>query len=500
MASGKTLRLSKSQYTKGINCPKAIWLHNFKKEVADEPSEFQVILFKQGAEVGKLAHEFFPNGELIDEDYKNPEEALAHTQRALKNGVEYIFEGAFVWNDILIRVDILKKNDDGTFKLVEVKSTNSLKDHHLEDVAIQKYVLEKSGYKISEAYLMHLNRDYLRDGELSVEDLFVLCELGSELEPVYAHVEQNLEVIRATLKLSREPDELIGSKCNNPYDCEFKGHCWKEVDAQSVHRLTRIGDSKRKQLVDLGLTELKDIPPTFKLTENQTAQVKSAKEDEAVIDSKSIASHLKSLKYPLYYFDFESVSWAVPRYDNTYSYLHLPFQYSLHVQKTSDAQLEHIEFLHEQDADPRRAIAERLCKDLGTKGSIIVFHETYERLRLEHLAELFPELAPKIGDIISRLWDLETPFAKRWYCDWRFAGSSSIKQVLPVMVPKMSYEDLDIQNGSTAAIRYEAMIMKTADFAASKKSLLEYCKRDTLAMMMILKELLKTCPVQLKAA
>lgn len=491
------IRLSKTQYCKGKNCLKSVWLYNFRKDLKAEPSDFQAILFKQGNEVGKLAHQIFPNGELIDEDYLNPEGALEHTKRALDSGVECLFEAAFCWKEVLIRVDVVRKYQDGSFDVIEVKSTNSVKDEHLDDVAVQKYVLEQLGYKVRSCYLMHLNRGYLRDGNLSVHDLFVLQKLGSELDAAYLAVGRNLKMIRATLSDSKEPNVPIGSRCSTPYTCEFTAHCWSRVDDLSIHHLPRITDRKRAHLINLGVKSIKEIPENFELTENQQAQVTAAKENEPVIDSVPIAKHLRSLKYPLYFFDFESASFAIPPYDNTYPYLHLPFQYSLHVQMNEKLPLEHVEFLHDENTDPRRSIAESLCKNIGELGSIIVYHATYEKQRLEHLAELFPDLAPKLKNIISRLWDLETPFSNRWYCDWRFAGSSSIKNVLPIMVSDLSYDDLEIKNGSTASARYEEMIQKGPNDQKARKSLLEYCKRDTLAMVRILEELLKICPVKI---
>jgi hypothetical protein len=492
IAQMKPLRLSKSQYCKGIKCLKNVWLYNHKKELADEPSEFQAILFKQGQEVGELATSYFPNGELIDEGYKDPEGAIKHTLEAVKRKVPAIFEAAFISENILIRVDVLRMNDDGSVDLIEVKSTSSLKKQHYDDV------LEKLGYKVRSSFLMHLNKKYLRKGDLSVKDLFVLEKLGDELDAAYAKIPHELEMIWATLKHTKDPDELIGSKCNNPYECEFKGHCWKDVSGASIHRLTRISDKKRHQLLDDGLELLTDIPANFKLSDNQSIQVKATKDKEPVISQAPIEKHLKELRFPLYFFDLESVSFAIPPYDGTYSYLHLPFQYSVHIQEGEEAQVSQTEFLHTSNTDPRRAFAESLCQKIGDSGSVIVYHASYERGRLEHLAEIFPDLAQKFQNIISRLWDLETPFAKRWYCDREFEGSSSIKKVLPVFVPELSYDDLDIQNGALAGIRYTEMISGNTKCESARDALLKYCERDTLAMVRILDELLKICPVKVE--
>ena len=491
----KNPRLSKSQYVKGRKCLKRIWLYNFRRDLADEPTEMQQQLFKQGNEVGKLAQDYFENGHLIDEDYRNPEGALEHTARSLKDPkAQVLFEPAFLFDDIIIRVDALRKNSDGSFDLIEVKSTNSVKKEHKDDVAIQKYVLENLGFTIRNSYLMHLNGDYVRNGELNLRELFVLESMDDEIEDLIEDVPNHLKLMRAKLGEEQEPASTIGSLCKNPYPCEFKSYCWKNVDGDSIHKLTRISDRKRAELTDLGISKLKDIPDSFELTGGQFIQVAVAKTGKVHIEPAQIREHIKKLEYPLHFLDYETIPFAIPRYDRSSPYQQLPFQFSLHVQKDPGAEVEHFEFLHQENSDPRKAFIENLFEHIdGDRGSIIVYHAGFERNITTALAEVIPELSEAFTEVTNRMWDLEVPFAQRWYCDHKFEGSSSIKYVLPVIAPELRYDSLEIQKGDIAQKRYGEMIAMPNGPEKQKiaTSLLEYCKLDTFAMVKILEYLKK---------
>ena len=487
-------RLSKSKYCKGIHCTKALWLSQNEHHLAKaSSSDFLKFISLQGHVVGKLARKAFGEGELIHEDYRHLKGALKHTQRALDSGVKYLFEAAFEYDGILVRVDILKMLGPKEVELVEVKATNSVKEKHYDDVAIQKYVLENLGFKVK-SHLMHLNRRYLRRGELDVDQLFVLQPLDELIEGRYREVRGNVKFMREQLQRKTAPEEAIGSKCKNPYPCEFKEHCWREVDKGSIHSLSRITDEQRCQLVRHGIHKLTDIPEEYKLSVPQKIQIWAAKNHLPVVSVREIREHLAGLEWPLYFLDFESVSYAIPPYNNTRPYQHLPFSYSLHVQEHPGGELKHLEFFHTEKKDPRALLAQHLLRDIPAEGSgsVVVYHAAFERGVLQRLADIFPDWGEGLSRIASRLWDLEIPFAKRWYYHEDFAGRSSLKKVLPVFAPHLSYDNLAIQKGDVAQYRYMQMLAaeegsKVRENILSDLSL--YGERDTLAMVEILKKL-----------
>jgi len=492
----KVFRLSKSQYTKAKKCLKSIWLYRHNRELADPVTDFQQNIFDQGTEVGVLAQSYFPEGVLISETYKETEQALISTKKAISENAPYIFEAAFMFDDILIRIDVLKNNFDGTWDLVEVKSTNSVTPKaHYDDVALQKYVLLNSNIKVSQSYLMHLNRDYKKQGELDVQKLFHLEPLDAEIQPNLEEVPDYIELTRAHLSCSKPSDELIGSKCNSPYVCEFKSHCWKDATPDSVHKIGRINNKKRHELMDLNLTKISETPDDYKWSVNQQIEVTCHKTNDIHLELEKVRNHLDELTYPLYFLDYESVAYAIPRFDGAWPHKHHITQYSLHIQKFPGAPLKHTDYLHNENSNPAESLATKLLNDIPDDGgSIIVYHKTYERDRTKELADELPEQSKALLGLIDRMWDLEVPFAKRWYWDKDFEGSSSIKKVLPVFAPEFSYKDLEIQNGALAQLEYSRMIEMSSGTEREqlRAALLKYCERDTLAMVKILESLVTT--------
>ena len=294
--------LSKSQYCRGKRCIKSIWLYKNSKDLAKEPSAFQAQLFKQAHQVGALAQEYFGEGELIDEDHKNLTKAIEHTQRAINNRSKFIFEATFKFDDILIRVDVLKVNDLKDVDLIEVKSVNSLKKEHCDDIAIQKYVLENLDFKVNHSYLMHLNKEYVRKGDLDLKELFTCTPMDDKIEENYAIIWNTLDSIKTHLRQTNEPKTSIGSKCKRPYLCEFKDYCWQAVSRRSIHTLSRISDKKRHELMDMGVDQLVEIPNSFKLTKAQEIQIKATKDKSPVIASSKIRGYLNKLRWPPLFF------------------------------------------------------------------------------------------------------------------------------------------------------------------------------------------------------
>lgn len=458
-------------------------------------SSFQDAILTQGIEVGKLAQSLFPNGLLISEDYRNLNGAIEHTKTAIANNVSAIFEATFFFDNVLIRVDILKRNEDGSYDLIEVKSGTSVKKEHLPDCAVQLHVMQGLGFKINQVCIMHLNNKYVRQGKLDISRLFVIESITDKIANELENVPHYLEKIADVLSKNEEPFWQIGSICKNPYPCEFKKYCWRETAENSIYFLSRITPKQIQNLVDLDIHLIKDIPNEFDLTGSQRIQFYCEKNQNQFIDSEQIQDHLAQLQYPLYFLDFETIGYAIPEYDGTRPYQHLPFQYSLHVKRKPNSKLEHYEFLFDKKENPSRILAENLTQHIGSEGSVVVYYASFEGSRLNEMISSYPDLAPQLKSIYDRLWDLQIPFAKKWYCDPAFNGSASIKNVLPVLVPELSYKDLEIQKGDVAQLKYVELINSLEESINRKNikdALLKYCSLDTLAMVYILSYLLKS--------
>ena len=487
-----TKRISKSQFMKGLQCHKHLWLYNFRKDlIPPVPKDVQA-RFDEGHVVGDLARKYFKGGQLVAFDYKQLPEAIEQTSELIKKGVKIIYEAAFVSNNVLVRPDILKQNSDGTWDMIEVKSTTEVKDEHYPDAAIQKYILEGAGLKIKKVWLMHINNQFVKNGPINPKDFFSKQDITEEISGLKDEVIQNLETFMAVLASDKAPEIGIGQQCSAPYECEFRGHCWADIPEYSIYNIPRLKWEKKEQLKDLGILRFRDVPEDFDLNAGQLLYLQVEKTGKAVIDKPAIAEFLGELEYPLYYIDFETIMPAVPLYDGSRPYQQIPFQLSLHIQAKPGAAVRHLEYLGDAKTDPRPALARFMVDNIGPKGSLLAYNAPFEASRIKELAEDFPSCADGLLALVGRIKDLMKPFQARAYVHPQFHGRYSIKKVLPALIPDMTYEGLPVANGGDAQLAYFNMLsgkLTKAEMDQTAKDLKVYCGQDTLAMVKILEHL-----------
>ena len=289
--------------------------------------------------------------------------------------------------------------------------------------------------------------------------------------------------MRSLLAQTAYPNTPIGRHCSKPYTCRFYEHCWQEIDGLTIYTIPRLNQTKESELEARDVLYLKDVPLDFPLTAAQRKYVTFIREEEIHIDAPAIQAALETLVYPLYFFDFETIDHPIPQFRDSKPYQQIPFQYSCH-RLDADGTVTHTEYLHADSDDPRRPLLEALLEDIGETGSIIVYYAPFERGRLQELAAAFPEYETRLSEMIERLWD-QLDIFKKLYRDYRFGNSNSLKSVLPVVVPRLSYGALDVQNGTQAQVIWEEMLAET-DTAIKEeliKQLLAYCHLDTLSML-----------------
>lgn len=480
---------SKSQFTRGLQCHKSLYLYRERRDLQDTVSPAQQAIFDAGTEVGVLAHQWIKNGVLIKADHLHPQDALEETKAAILAGAKVLYEAAFLHDDVLIRADILAKNPEGNWDLFEVKSTTDVEDSHLDDVAIQRYVLAGAGVTIGVAHIVHLDPAYVRSGALDLAKLFKAVDVTKETEARLDVLPDQLKRMKTMAADTAPPVRAIGPHCTKPHDCSFIGHCWAHVPDYSVFNLAGARMDKKTLLWNSGYKTIPEIPKTEKLTAYQTIQRAVATANESHVDQMGIMDHLKGLSYPIYGLDFEAVNLAVPPYDGLRPDQQLAFEASVHVRRERGAPLEHFEFLGDGTKDPRRDLINFLLDTIKSKGSVMAYHSSYEGGIIKSLAGLVGRSAAELLDIETRLWDLAVPFKKALWAEPAFEGSWSIKKVLPVLVPDMTYKGLAIAEG-TAAMRAYARLMDPtcgdAERAQIMDELSEYCATDTLAMFKIL--------------
>jgi hypothetical protein len=488
----KKANLSKSKYLAGLQCLKRLYLQCYQPELAGETDEQQQAIFDQGKEVGLLAQKAFTSGTLISEDHLHHKEAVTRTKELIADkSVPAIFEAAFNFDDILIRVDILERLPRNKWRLIEVKSSTKTKEYHLPDVAIQKYVLEQCGFKVSKACLMHLNRDYVYDGKkYQLSELFTIDNLTGEIESFENELPAHIKEQWKTLALKKAPDVECGSQCSDPFDCDFYSFCSDELPDDWVGNLPRIGE-KADQLIEMGIESIHDIPDNFPLSETQRRACECVQKNKPYYD-RDLKDEIATLKYPIYFMDFETLFPALPRYTGMHPYDQIPFQWSVHVQKKPGLKLEHYEFLQDDESDPRDAFITSLLSVLEKhKKALIIVYSSFESTRLDDLSRWFPKYAKRINRVKNRLWDLLQVIRSNVYHP-QFYGSFSIKNVLPALIPDMSYENMEVADGTQAGLAYEKLIrgeLESKERQTLRDALLEYCRQDTMAMVRLLEYL-----------
>ena len=472
--------LTKSKYMSGLQCTKLLW-HANRKELP-EPTLTDQHKFNQGSEFEKYAHNLFEN--TINLSNYSFVDNLKYSKEHLNDG-KTIFEAGFTIDDLYIRADILQPHKD-EYMLYEIKSTNDYKDEHIEDLAYQKYVLGKKGIKIYKTFVIHLNKDFKKKGEINPKELCKVDDLTEEVNNIKG-IEGAIRELKNTLMKIESPKVSIGKHCNKPYDCPLKPICWDYLPENNIFLLTNW--RVYWKLFEEGILDLKDIPKNTKISDVDSVIIESTLKNKIYNSKEHIKHFLKSLNYPLYHFDFETFQTAVPIFNNSKPWQQIPFQYSVHIEQ-EDGSVEHKEFLAESDDDPRIEMLKQMKKDLDGTGDIIVFNKSFEITRLKEMAEDFPEHKDWIDDVIPRIIDLALPFQKYYYYDPKQKGKYSIKSVLPVLTEK-SYENLIINNGGDASAQFFYSHIKNElnNKQEIRKNLFKYCSLDTEGMIWIIKEL-----------
>lgn len=494
------MKISKSKYCYYMHCPKQCWLHTHRPELKKSDEDAQNRL-AEGNKVGELARGLF--GEFIN--VATPAEGgrldyftmIAKTQEALAAGAENICEAAFSKDGLYCAVDILHK-ENGGYAIYEVKATNSVKTLHYTDVAFQKYLLELCGIKVTGTYLIHLNKDYLRNGniEATIGKLFKCTDISKKVEKEIVKVKDMSDKAKLLLDGS-EPEPVFSAKCTSPCTCDFFEYCKEIAPKPSVLDVYDFND--RWQLYNSGICTFEDLLASgHKLSGVQRRQIEFTLglKTGIYVDKAGVKSFVDKLSYPLYFLDFESMMPALPPYDGTHTYQQILYQYSLHIAYGSGGKIEHREFLGEPETDPRRALAEQLVKDIPENSCVAVFNKTFEQNRLKELAADFPDLKEHLLNIRDHIVDFLEPFQSGYYYNILMGKSFSVKSVAPAIYPndpELDYSKLEgIHNGTEAKDVFPKLRnMSPDERERTSKGMLAYCGLDTYSLVKIWQELVR---------
>lgn len=404
---------------------------------------------QDGNEVGQLAREYFMRyGNYIDLDVYSQKEAIKKTKTLIENkAYNYFFEPAFVYENFITKCDILERQKDGTFHLIEVKaSTHTKMKNKTErvpktytsekdkkqayDIAYQYFVLTKLGYKISKISLMLLDSSYLRMGDIDFNVLFAFNTYQKEnvtlldfAKALYDgsfndknivgenSIEDDLNNLMKILEIKdtkKVVSFLTNKSClNNAPLTRFNyGYCKHFTKYLGEHfhvfelyrgmgkQMLLLHEENVESLVGLNsnikFNQAKSNKQPIELSDDQKRQVNVINKLEKVLEHKNvpiIKEIYHSYKHPIYMLDFETMKSAVPKFDFSYSYQQVPFQYSVHIilddnyDYKNEETLKHFAYLASGNEDPRYYLILKLYKDLNAYGvgSYIAYNSSFEK-------------------------------------------------------------------------------------------------------------------------
>jgi Domain of unknown function(DUF2779) len=488
--------LTKSRYIAGLQCPRRLWLLVHEALPHEEPAPGSPMDI--GQEVGLKAHLLFPGGVLIDEEPWQHAEAVSRTANLMSNAlVPAIFEAAFEYENIRIRVDVMERLSQGSWGLREVKSSSGLKDHYLNDIALQTYVLRGAGVSVSSIELLHVNTKYVRGPNgICWTDFFMRLDVGDAVAVRLIDLPGRLPAMRDCLSMVRLPDAEPGRQCGTPYACEFWDRCIAGKPADWIAHIPRLSQAAASELKARGIQSISAIPSDFPLTSKQ-AIIRDVTASGKPYIATDLGRLLHAFGPPACYLDFEAMMPPIPLYEGSRPYQTIPFQWSLH---TVDANgvLNHKEFLADGVSDPRRQFAQTLIDALAGSDDPIIVYSAYEQTRIKELAADFPDLNTALSALIARLADL-LPIVRSAVYFPEFEFSNSIKLVAPALCPGFGYDDLEgVADGEAASAAFLQLasnrITHPAEIDQLRAALLVYCERDTLALYEVHRALAQLVP------
>lgn len=467
--------LTKSDFLLYLEAPMHLWAKEHNKLEITAPSAYDQHLMKQGYEVEKVAHDYLIR--YVIPSYKN---------------AELLWQQTYVSGEYQTRADgIVHDLDADTYHIYEIKSSTSEKKDHLPDATFQSIVIGHS-LDIQSVHLILLNDEYIRGDELDIEQLFTVPDVTNDVSEMTPTV---LAQMREALRVSESESSEGVPNCLNPKTCLCMNLCHPGLLPYSIYNIPNLTPKKRRELEDSGTVNIDDIDINFSFTPKQQKIVDVLQSKTPFIDEPTILHLLQGLTYPLYFLDYETYDEAMPLYKGQKPYQKMVFQYSLHIVSSNSEEIQHKEYVARELGDPGKELVKHLRSRMSDVGSVIVWNKAFEGGRNKEMAEQYPEYKDFLLGVNSRMFDMMEIVSKGYYVHPEFKGSWSIKNVLPVMVPELSYKELPINKGDMAMLAWWDMV-NSRDEAKKKQTaneLLKYCGLDTLAMVKIWEALKNAC-------
>lgn len=479
--------LSKSRFVTGCQCHKLLWWTVHEPNATElQPDKVLQDLFNQGRQVGELARRRYPGGVLIDLPHTARTERLAATRDALDQGSPAVFEATFIAQDTFVAIDVLEQQGDG-YRLIEVKSSNSQKDEHIPDVAVQAYIAAACGAEISSAEVLHLNPEFRHP---DAGDLFVRTDVTRAVVQYLPNVPDEL-ARQQTMLEGPLPDVPIGLQCFEPRECPFLERCWPHAP-DHIRYLNNVGPKRATAYLQRGIQWIGELPKTEKLNFTQRRQLKAMAEHRLVVEP-TLAGDLEAFvtAQRLGFLDFETIARAIPVWPGMAPWQQAAAQFSYH-ERQPDGTYTYAAFLAEGPEDARPRLVEAMVRATAHAERVVTY-TAFEKTRIREMQEAVPHLADDLAALETKLLDLY-PVIRNCVYHPGFNGSFSLKAILTPLIPDLTYDDLVIVDGRVASVEIARLLFVAGkiprhEHERVRKELLDYCERDTWAMVRLLEKL-----------
>lgn len=529
-----------------LQLQETLWPDDVKIDVYHQDDHYPGETIADGNEVGEKAQQYFErNYNCVNLEIYERSLAFEKTKLNLEDKtIEVLFEPSFSYGECVTKCDILKRNGDG-WDLIEVKATTSAKKEHFYDVFYQYYILVNCGINVKNVYLMHLNSQYCREGELDFDQLFIINDeyhinTGDKVEKIMTSINQeikkniisfHLQRIKTVLSLKSEKvlPWLLKNQCYNDNKEKYCCHVYNTLpEKYTIFNLYRMRKAKKAELFYeknmLSLLEIshQELRELFSKNNNIIRQIEVTQgltNEINLTKKKNILEVLDKYHYPIYMYDFETMKSAVPKFDYSSSYQQIPFQYSVHILKDkgfdyqTPSTMEHYSYLSDGEEDPREQLALKLANDLFTngKGVYVAYYKSFECSRLEELAKYLEHKSKlltldetkrlRYGKAIENLRyvkyhtiDLMDFFKDFQIYKKEFNGSLSIKKTLPAFNQDFTYQGMKIAKGDMASEVFRRRVENNITLenwtAYYRQAMIDYCNQDTLAMVVLFQEII----------
>ncbi len=467
--------LSKTDYQYYRACPEELWLMKHQRDLFPPMNEERLFSIKQGNLVDAFVEKLFADKQFL--------RSFNIGKRVVEFQKRVYTEGYIAIADVVV----YDENDPYYIDIFEVKGSKEVKEDYLHDVAFQKYVFEKQGFQVRKTYLVHINPTYIFEGELEPAKFFRLPNVSDKVDKLLEITAKTAAIAFSYINNQTEPEAHF-KLCGNKLDCVFLKKHFPNLPPYTVFDIRGIREKKLNAFLAQNILDITHVPIDFPLSDNQRRQVTIAQSQKVIIDKETLQPISEGWQSPFYFLDYETINLVFPIHAGLAPYQQMVFQYSLHVVE-SEGDVLHHEFLIFDKKQTPVALLTHMQKDLKADGgTVFVWNKSFEETRNKEMARMYPEFADFLNDVNARMYDLEVPFKSGLYIHPDFKGKSSIKKVLPVLAPDLSYDTLNVQNGSMAYTQWSRMIfddLNETERLKIKQDLLDYCKMDTWAMVRI---------------